>query len=278
MTTPITGIDHVLVGVRDLDAAREGWSRLGFTATPRGRHVGWGTANYCLMFADDYIELLGIVDPTLETNNLDRFIETREGLMAAAFAGKAEAAYAAFREAGIAVEEPRDLARDLELPEGTVQPRFKLTHLPEDATPGLAAFVCQHLTPKLMRRPEWLDHANGARAIAGIGIVVEDPAAGAAAWLRLAGEGAVTAAENRLEVRFGPTVLRFTGPEAERHPVHGDLAPPFVASLRIEVGDLAATDRCLAKNDIPTGRAEDGALVVSPGDATGVELVFAPPA
>ena len=52
----ITGIDHVVVGVGDLEGARRTWETLGFTLTPRGRHKGWGTANYCVMFADDYIE------------------------------------------------------------------------------------------------------------------------------------------------------------------------------------------------------------------------------
>ena len=35
MTNAIAGIDHVIVGVRDLERARAGWSRLGFTLSPR---------------------------------------------------------------------------------------------------------------------------------------------------------------------------------------------------------------------------------------------------
>ena len=74
MPRAITGIDHAIVGVRRLDGAAETWRRLGFTLSPRGRHYGWGTANYCIMFAHDYVELLGIVDPAGFTNNLDRFL------------------------------------------------------------------------------------------------------------------------------------------------------------------------------------------------------------
>ena len=59
---PINGLDHVLVGVRDLDAARAGFARLGLNSSPRGRHIGWGTANYCIMLEEDYIEILGIVE------------------------------------------------------------------------------------------------------------------------------------------------------------------------------------------------------------------------
>jgi hypothetical protein len=82
----ITGIDHTLVGVRDLEAARAAWARLGFTITPRGRHIGWGTGNYCVMLEEGYVELLGIVDPSQFSNNLDKLLEKREGLLGLAFA------------------------------------------------------------------------------------------------------------------------------------------------------------------------------------------------
>ncbi len=51
MRNGLAGIDHVVIGVRDLERARMGWTRLGFTLTPRGCHLGQGTANYCVMFA-----------------------------------------------------------------------------------------------------------------------------------------------------------------------------------------------------------------------------------
>ena len=81
-TNPLSGIDHTLIGVRDLESARATWRHLGFTVTPRGRHIGWGTGNYCVMFGDDYVELLGIVDPSQFLNRLDTLLETRgEGLL-----------------------------------------------------------------------------------------------------------------------------------------------------------------------------------------------------
>jgi catechol 2,3-dioxygenase-like lactoylglutathione lyase family enzyme len=84
---PLSGIDHTLIGVRDLEAARAAWRHLGFAVTPRGRHIGWGTGNYCVMFRDDYVELLGIVDPCQFLNRLDTLLETRgEGLLGLAFA------------------------------------------------------------------------------------------------------------------------------------------------------------------------------------------------
>ena len=56
-------------------------------------------------------------------------------------------------------------------------PRFSLLSLPADETPGLDSFICAHLTPELMRRPEWLRHPNGALGLKGIHVLVESTAA-----------------------------------------------------------------------------------------------------
>src|SRR5690348_6237638 len=47
LVPPLSAIDHVLIAVADLDDARLSWERLGFTLTPRGRHLQQGTGNYC---------------------------------------------------------------------------------------------------------------------------------------------------------------------------------------------------------------------------------------
>lgn len=188
----IEGIDHVLVAVRDLEAARERWQKLGFTLTPRGRHIGWGTANYCIMFERGYVELIGIVDAAQFTNNLDAFLAEREGLLGLAFAsGDSARTHAALAAAGLHPEGPKDLRRALELPEGEVMPAFSLVFLPPEETPGFSAFFCQHLTPELLRRPEWLRHDNGARALTAVTVVADEPAALARGWAPVFGEHAV---------------------------------------------------------------------------------------
>ena len=186
MQSAISGIDHVLIGVRDLERAAVGWTRLGFTLTPRGRHLGHdgalGTANYCIMFRGDYLELLGVVEPDEHSARLQAFLARREGPMAVAFApvGIAEEAAAALSGRGLHPAEPRALARQLELPEGTAAPRFSLASSPPEETPGLDGFICGHLTPNLLRRPDWLRHPNGTVGVRALYVVVtETMAAGA---------------------------------------------------------------------------------------------------
>lgn len=275
----ITGIDHTLVGVRDLEAARSTWQRLGFTVTPRGRHIGWGTGNYCIMFGSGYVELLGIVNAAEFTNNLDRFLETREGLMGLAFASDDAAQCAAdLRAAGIAADGPKQLKRLLELPDGTVVPEFALVYLPAEAVPAVSAFVCQHLTPDLVRRPEWLAHANGASALLGMGVAVDQPRSLVPAWRRLFGDRSMRADAKAAIVETGGGRLLFATPDifAARY---RDVAPvpdhtrPWAVSMTIGVGDLARCRATLAESGVRAHALGDG-IVVALDDANGLFLEF----
>lgn len=280
MNNAITGIDHLLVGVRDLQAARRAYQHLGFTASPRGKHIGWGTANYCIMFPDSYIELLGIVDPSQFTNDLDKFLETREGLLGLAFSsGDAEAAAAGLRAKGIDADAPIDLKRKLESPEGDVEPAFKLVHLPPETTPGTPAFICQHLTPDLVWQNPWLDHSNGAKALVSITGVVEDPGAVAVAYGQIFGEDAVWADHGLVEVETGRGRLRFTTPEALGQLYPGVPAPradqpPWLAGMRLRVTDLNYTAGYLDAAGVRYMRDADSILRLPPGLACGAVIEF----
>jgi len=243
----VTGFDHAIVGVGDLEAARLAWQRLGFTTCPRGKHIGWGTANYCIMFDEDYVELLGIVDSTQFTNNLDRFLEgSGEGLLGMAFASPDIEALAE-KLGGT----PQDLKRLLELPEGTVEPRFKLLHPPAGTLPGLSGFFCQHLTPELMRRSQWLVHANGAKSIVSISVRVEDVAAATVAYQRVFGAEFVSEKICFIEAH---DALGFCG-------------------LTIEVADLSASAAFLDKAGVAF--TQNGAILsIDPEQATGASLCF----
>ncbi len=279
MPVPITGIDHAIVGVRKLEAARRQWAKLGFTITPRGRHRGWGTANYCIMFETDYVELLGIVDPEKFTNKLDRFLKLREGLMGLAFsADEAEAVSTALDAAAIGYKGPADLSRLLEMPEGEVEPAFKLVYL-NGATPGVSSFVCQHLTPELVWRPEWTDHPNGAAGIDSMTVVVRSTGAAQAGWKTFLGRDAVTEiGEQEFSVKVGPTELRFLTeaaagdalPELRRR----KWRPPFVAGMAFSVTDPAETVRALAAGGIGYTRKDDRTVAVTGSQANGVSLEF----
>jgi hypothetical protein len=281
MDNGIAGIDHVIVGVRDLERARMGWSRLGFILSPRGRHIGQGTANYCIMFASDYVELLGIVDPNDFVQRLDHFLAQREGLMAAAFAPAVAAGEvrAALLGGGFHPSEPRSLGRQLELAEGTVMPRFSLMSLPADETPGLDCFICTHLTPELMRRPEWLHHPNGAIGLKGIHVLVESTASLLQPYDRLFGIQQVTTTDAVATVHVGPHRIVFSTPDdfSTMYPaleVAPDFALPGIVSVEFGIARREDTADCLNRRQVPFEELPDGSLVVPAREASGVIVFF----
>ena len=274
----IMGIDHTLIGVRDLEAARTAWARLGMQITPRGRHIGWGTANYCIMLERGYVELLGIVDPAQFTNNLDKFLEQREGLLGLAFNSRDADATAAWLKAqGLHPEGPRELKRALEMPDGDLMPAFKLVHLPPEETPGLRAFFCQHLTPEIVRGRGWIIHALRTVSLESVVTVVADPVEVAPAYRKLFGGDAVSMRDGAVTVRTGGGLLEFmTAPQLQAaYPgiAIPDIAPPWCAVMRIGVLILVdAVDYLEAREVtvIPTPRG----IAVPPGETNDVIVEF----
>jgi Glyoxalase-like domain len=57
-------IDHVVLAVRDLDAAGTRiLKEVGLGSLPGGRHRGWGTENRVVPLGHEYVELLAVADP-----------------------------------------------------------------------------------------------------------------------------------------------------------------------------------------------------------------------
>ena len=277
MTHQRNGIDHVIIGVRDLEAARAQYGRLGFNSTPRGRHVGWGTANYCIMFAHDYVELLGIVDPSQFSNNLDKLLEKREGLLGLAFATPdANACRDALDAAGLKPDGPKQLKRDLELPTGTVTPEFRLVFLTPESTPEISAFVTHHLSPELIRRPDWLAHANSAQRLLSATVVCADPVGAALGYLPIFGPERIKVTDHMTSVSCGTGALRFMTADAMPQVYPGMVLQPmpdvpFMASMKMLVADKA---RCVThlKNAGVSFHASARGCLVPPGEANGVIL------
>lgn len=280
MAHRIIGLDHTVHAVADLEAAKANWQRLGFTLTPRGRHIGWATGNYCIMFPRNYHELLGIAEPGGYTAGLEEALKARgEGLQKVAFAtDDALAAANELKASGLNPPEPQSLKRELELPEGTVLPAFSLLMLPAGASPQLSTFLCQHLTPELLRRPEWLLHPNGAQNISGIVVVADEPSALELPYETLIGAGSAVRTDRMLAVRTGDESILFVTaddldtlfPDIE-HPVR---STPYIAGLRLRVHNTEAAAAYFSAAGIDHARSMDGTVLVPAAAANGCFLEF----
>ncbi|MFO1038368.1 MAG: VOC family protein [Geminicoccaceae bacterium] len=275
----LEGIDHVIVGVNDLEAARATYGRLGFTCTPRGRHVGWGTANYCVMFERDYLELLGIVDPTQFTNGLDRLLESGEGMLGAVFGTRdPEATYEFWKANGLEPAEPQALGRLLE-GDAPADLKFRNVLLDRSKTAGLGFFACQHLTPEPLRRPQWLQHPNGAVAIRSCTIVANEAAPVSAVLAQMLGTAAVSSTDkvHAAHARNGSILVAPPEDAGLLHPwarIPESVDAPRFAVLTIAVEDRQRTASCLDAEHVTFGRSVNGDIMVPPDQANGVAIEF----
>ncbi|MFQ5903066.1 MAG: VOC family protein, partial [Candidatus Binatia bacterium] len=166
----LTGIDHIVIVLRDLEAAVKSYERLGFTVVPGGRHP-IGTYNALISLADGaYIELIafyegnpnhrwwaplqrggGLVDFCMQTDNLTG--DTT-----------------GFRGAGVEIDDPRPLTRTR--PDG-YQLRWFLS-IPREGHRGVAPFLIQDETPREERIPREMAHKNGATGIGTVTVAVDD--------------------------------------------------------------------------------------------------------
>jgi len=277
MRAPISGIDHVVIAVRDLDHARSTYARLGFTLTPRGVHT-LGSQNHCIMFERDYVELLAPPREHPAMQYYNDFLARGDGLAAIALATPdAGAAYSALRANGIAAEAPLDFARPVELPEGTRDAAFRIVQLPVEQTPGCRTFLCQHFTRDVVWRPEYQRHALGATALAGVAVVSEDPTREAPRYAQIFEVRPHPITEGlRIDTGSAPLALTARG-KLGRRLAGVDLPArtrPLVAALFVRVADRAAAAQTLRNGGFEPVALKDGSYAVHAHEACGVTLVF----
>lgn len=164
----VFGLDHIVVAAPDLERTADAWRELGFTLTGRGHHDSWATANYCVMFGDHYIELLGRNASGPLPPGLDACLAGGGGIFAMALGASEGAAAAEFLDAcGVDPLPVEPLSRMATGPVADQKVHFELVHPREPDALGLRSFVCAQKTRDLIWQPSLLDHANGAVEITG---------------------------------------------------------------------------------------------------------------
>jgi hypothetical protein len=277
----IIGVDHAVVVARDLDGAAENWKRLGFTISPRGTHSArMGTGNYTIMFGDDYVELLGVLNETEHNAPTRAFLSrTGGGIERVAFTTPDAAEGAREIQArGYPPIGPTDFERPVTMPDGRQSAaKFSTFHWPIDQAPsGVRLFACQHKTRDTVWIPELQQQANSARRIMQVMIVSPDPKADAEHLSRMIDIPARNEADGGWLVPSGSGRADFVfltrdtlGRRYPHVPMAG-LPERGGAGLVLAVGDLARTQHATGAVAI---RSAD-ALVVPPASANNAMLVF----
>ncbi len=280
----ITGIDHPVIAVRDMEVARQTFMRLGFTVPPRGSHVEWGTGNWCIMFPEDYLELRGIIDTDRPLQGLDSFIDNRgEGLMGVAFGTRnAKQARSLLLGSGVGVRKFTSLTRNFEHPGGWTQPQFDLCFPVEADVTGLMHVVlCEHKTPELLRPAEILCHENTTVAVMDMTGAVDDLDAVEECQKRLLGDLAVVRFEDAIRLTIlGGQLIRLLRTDRFVKD-YGTAAPeilpprPYLGAITLRVTDLARTGAALEDRTVEfTWPSPGRRLRVPASQACGTVLDF----
>ncbi|MEE7501902.1 VOC family protein [Methylobacterium mesophilicum] len=227
MTGPAPGapadgaLDHVVINVlRRMDEAEDLFAALGFRLTPRGHH-SLGSINHLMMTAGPYLELVGVPETGPQRQDV---LDSPFGLNGLVVASRdADATHARLAALGLAAGPPVAFSRPVTVDGREEAARFRTVRVPAHLFPAGRLYHCEHLTPDLVWRPEWLDHPNGFSGIDALTIESTTPEADAALYAAVCGapaEGADTGWTIRLgdsriaivpgpDARFAALALRF---------------------------------------------------------------------
>lgn len=283
------GIDHIVLCVRDLDAARDRFRAMGFTLTPPATHP-FGTGNSLAQLGSSFLELLSVVDAdripphrnqrfSFAAHNAD-FLSRGEGMSMLVISSQdARADEARWRKAGLITFEPVYFEREARLPDGSVaKVAFTIAFVLSEQMPDAVFFCCQQHAPEAFWQPEYQRHANGALDFDSVVLAVETPRRHAAFFEALFGAGSVESNGQELTIQTALGRVQLIPPEALSSRFAGvsgidsGSTARFIAAA-IRTGDLGITDACLERGGIERIRT-DQRVIVPPSTCYGMALEF----
>jgi catechol 2,3-dioxygenase-like lactoylglutathione lyase family enzyme len=180
------GLDHLVVAVRDLDAAGRFYERLGFQVGARNRHP-WGTENRLIQLPGSFIEIITVSEAADIPSHAPRSfsfgafvrdtLARREGLaMLVLDSENAKADAALFARAGIGDFEPFFFERRGRRPDGSeTHVAFSLAFASDAGAPHAGFFVCQQHHPENFWNPAFQDHPNRAVGLSTVVLAAPQP-------------------------------------------------------------------------------------------------------
>ncbi|EKS9795331.1 MULTISPECIES: VOC family protein [Burkholderia] len=284
------GIDHPVVSVRDHPKAVEQYKRLGFAPSPISYHP-WGSVLTLMMFENNFIEVIGIDDPskfgTGEVNGfcygrtLGEFLERSEGLGLLALHSKdIDADFAAVKATGLPVQQRVEFRRKITTPDGKPDEAVVSLGMVMDTELGDASnFLCQQHRPEFIWRKDWQNHPNGAIAVDEVVYITPDLDLLEERWSRLFGADQTSRVDGHVEADTGcGRVVALTPTQAEERFASVGLPTrytdkPHGIALQLRVRNLGQTEKILAENAVKYGRTSKG-IAVTPDSAGNTIIEF----
>jgi catechol 2,3-dioxygenase-like lactoylglutathione lyase family enzyme len=285
------GLDHIVHAVRDLDAAVELYSRLGFQVGARNLHpAAWGTQNHIIQLPGTFVELLSLADTkgivphgprqfSFGAFNRD-FLARQQALSMLVLEGRGEPDAKEFGANGIGDFALYEFEREGKRPDGTsVKVAFALAFASDPGAPDIGFFTSFQHHPENFWNPKFQVHANSASGVAGVVLVAEDPTRHAK-FLKAFADSDLsreTAEGVKIGTPRGDIDVMTPAAFLRRFGVSG---PPVshgarLAAVRFSVADASLLKAAPEEAGIAGLYAED-ATVIGRDDAMGAILVFEP--
>ncbi|MEC5344255.1 VOC family protein [Brenneria populi] len=176
----ILKLDHLAINCRfALDDSAELFRALGFALTPRGHH-SLGSINHLIMFADHYLELIGLPDPSQPLRR--ELLDSPPGIDGLVFASDdTERTETTLRAAGFNVQPAQHFSRAVVSGAEKGEARFSTLRLAPGSFSAGRVYFCRHHTPEWVWRDEWLQPG----AIRALTVAARDPEATRLHYARL---------------------------------------------------------------------------------------------
>ncbi len=286
-------LDHAVLPVVNLSAARSRLSALGFTVAPDALHP-FGTENCCVFLADNtYLEPLAVAHrETCEAAALDgnvfvardqayRFRRGQDGFSGLVFASPDAAADdARFAKAGWSGGRMLEFSRRMTGSDGKgADASFKLSFAADLRSPDAFFVDMQRLNVPQIDRSKLLKHANGVVGMREIAMSEPNPSDFQYLLQDVTNSRDVEAHSFGIEIKAGPTniaVYNRDGMQAW----FGIDAASHARGLRLRaivfaVGKLEKVTALLEKNGVAF-REHAGRIVVDPAPGQGAVFAFEP--
>ncbi len=282
----IDNLNHVGVAVRDLSDTVRRFEAMGFQLTPYSPHsAAWkpgepvqpqGSGNRCVMFANDYLEILASENPVRPAARISNFLRRHQGAHIICFnTARPHDVEKRLVAEGVSTSGVIPLQREIDTPEGMRTAKFaRIQFAPEHSPEGYIQ-AAQHLTPQYIYQPRYIVHPNGCDSLRTTFLVTNDLPGFAAKYRQFTG-----LAEEPTDhaVRFDfPLGTRLMIVQAEHAPYYlpASLYPPLpaIAGVAFRCPDLAAQRNRLVEQGFAVTEAQ-GRLVVPAEQASGVAVAF----
>jgi len=288
-------LHHVGLINADLETLAACYERLGFTLTPvslprvvtkpGGTPELLGVGNRHAIFSDNYLELLGVVDPqrwgdiTKEQRgpyDIDVPLSRYPGLHVMHFGSEhIESVRERLVRQGVACSEIRRFQRNVQTENGEKLMKARTIHFAPGSDPEGLLQIAQHDTPELVLQPRYMVHDNGATALTEIIICAEDPLTYLSKYERYTGHEGNCPDTNYCILDLGHSIIKIVDPRRLDSMIPDFPIPvlPFMAAFTVETISLQRSRVVLSGNGIPF-LEKDESIIVYPQHACGCAVVF----